>query len=66
MHLSSEKNWEQPRALHECRARSVAVGSVLFDKRMKVVRAPSESLWAPVASLAILCHGSRDGDHRPS
>eukprot|EP00959_Pyramimonas_sp_CCMP1952_P431792 9042865-Pyramimonas_sp.AAC.1 len=49
--LISEKNWEQPQALHEGEARFVAMGNVCFDKRTTVVPAPSESPRAPAASL---------------
>ena len=50
--LISEKNWEMPQALHECISRFVGMGNILFDKRMRVLRCSSDSLWAPVASLA--------------
>ena len=35
--LISEKNWELPVALHECKARFVAMGNILFNKSVGLV-----------------------------
>ena len=49
--LISMKHSELPTELQICKARFVAMGNILFNKRMRVLRRHTQSLWAPVASL---------------